>query len=216
MVQKRESRLPERVVAKIPVYLNIKIGGVTKTPAGRIVPVKMKHMVFAGPAPTGPHCSYPVHPEFTVENAEGRVTHEIRVFSDDPDANLEVGYLLLGRSGPNLGKVLCRGNGLTAECRGEILPSGDFSVPAPVTKDTPFQPCATPCGKECPAFSAGACKLHALFRFRTPGKTPFGKVDQLRTTGLNSINALKGSMEAILAESGGVLAGLPLRLRIDR
>jgi hypothetical protein len=40
-------------------------------------------------------------------------------------------------------------------------------------------------------------------------------VDQIRTTGVNSISELLGSMEAIRTEAGGSLAGIPLRLRMS-
>jgi hypothetical protein len=197
---------------KIPIYLNLKVGTVIRNAAGNWVPRKLTHLFFAGPHPTGPNLTYAAHPDFNTENASQRTAHQIQLLSDDPAVNLETGYVCFQREGADPGVVLCRGNGETAECRGVVTPEGRVEA-NPAAPLKPLEGHA--CGESCPAFAAGTCKLFGVLRFRSPGRTPIGKVDQIRTTSKNSIQELLGSMEAIKSETGGVLSGIPLRIHIE-
>jgi len=118
----------------------------------------------------------------------------VRLLFDDPELNLRASYSLFDRT---TGRPLCVGNGET--CRR--------------SSSTGIQtlPCPSPEG--CEIAQGGACKPYGRLNVR------IGEDDELgsfvfRTTGFNSIRTLATRLKYFHAVSGGLLATLPLELRL--
>ena len=169
--------------------------------------------------------------EFTltsqVQNKEGWVPHPVdaqlrkepgaklrsipvRLLFDDPDLSLRANYTMFDRA---TGRPLCVGDG--DSCK-RVTISGMQSLPCP-------SPAV------CPLAQDGNCKpygrLHVRIDIADPGQTDKGAIgagvgdDELgsfvfRTTGFNSIRTLSARLRYLFAVSGGLLAGLPLELRL--
>ncbi|KQB61307.1 phage capsid protein, partial [Acidovorax facilis] len=162
--------------------------------------------------------------EFTltsqVQNKEGWVPHPVdaqlrkepgaklrsipvRLLFDDPDLSLRANYTMFDRA---TGRPLCVGDG--ESCKRVTL-SGMQSLPCP-------SPAV------CPLAQDGNCKPYGRLHVRVEadGSTEAGTAgDELgsfvfRTTGFNSIRTLSARLRYLFAVSGGLLAGLPLELRL--
>ena len=172
--------------------------------------------------------------EFTltsqVQNKEGWVPHPVdaqlrkepgaklrsipvRLLFDDPDLSLRANYTMFDRT---TGRPLCVGDG--EHCRRVTL-SGMQTLPCP-------SPAA------CPLAQDGNCKPYGRLHVRIdsdlgraaeaeaayaarldPGADELGSF-VFRTTGFNSIRTLSARLRYLSAVSGGILAGLPLELRL--
>ena len=131
----------------------------------------------------------------------------VRLLFGDPDLSLRVKYTLFERS---TGRPLCVGDG--ESCR-RVTPSGMQSLPCPA----PYA-CALAVG--------GACKPYGRLHVRIDASGKAGcesghevGCDELgsfvfRTTGFNSIRTLLARLHYFHAVSGGLLATLPLELRL--
>ncbi|MBL7089769.1 phage capsid protein [Acidovorax sp.] len=162
--------------------------------------------------------------EFTltsqVQNKEGWVLHPVdaqlrkepgaklrsipvRLLFDDPDLSLRANYTMFDRA---TGRPLCVGDG--ESCKRVTL-SGMQSLPCP-------SPAV------CALAQDGNCKPYGRLHVRVEaeGNTEPGLAgDELgsfvfRTTGFNSIRTLSARLRYLFAVSGGLLAGLPLELRL--
>ena len=159
--------------------------------------------------------------EFTitsqVQNREGWVNHPVdellrkgasaklrsipvRLLFDDPDLSLRANYTMFDRS---TGRPLCVGDG--ESCKRMTL-SGMQSFP-----------CPAPAG--CDLAAGGNCKPYGRLHVRVDVDEDAGGVDELgsfvfRTTGFNSIRTLAARLHYLHAVSGGLLAALPLELRL--
>lgn len=165
--------------------------------------------------------------EFTltsqVQNKEGWVPHPVdaqlhkepgaklrsipvRLLFDDPDLILRANYTMFDRA---TGRPLCVGDG--ESCKRVTL-SGMQSLPCP-------SPAV------CALAQDGNCKPYGRLHVRVEaeGNTEAGiegmTGDELgsfvfRTTGFNSIRTLSARLRYLFAVSGGLLAGLPLELRL--
>ena len=170
--------------------------------------------------------------EFTltsqVQNKEGWVPHPVdaqlrkepgaklrsipvRLLFDDPDLSLRANYTMFDRA---TGRPLCVGDG--ESCKRVTL-SGMQSLPCP-------SPAV------CALAQDGHCKPYGRLHVRVdiqgkaagnlePGATTDAGSDELgsfvfRTTGFNSIRTLSARLRYLFAVSGGLLAGLPLELRL--
>ncbi|AJW45542.1 hypothetical protein TK49_13030 [Ralstonia mannitolilytica] len=117
----------------------------------------------------------------------------VTVIFDDPNLSLRAEYSLFDRQ---TGRPVCVGNGET--CR-RYTDSGLQSLP-----------CPSPNGCD---FANGGCKPYGRLNVR------IGEEDELgsfifRTTGFNSIRTLTARLRYFHAVSGGLLAALPLELRL--
>lgn len=127
----------------------------------------------------------------------------VRLLFDDPDLSLRAKYTLFERT---TGRPLCVGDG--ESCR-RVTTSGMQSLPCPAPHG-----CALAVG--------GACKPYGRLHVRIdPGDSTGNEVgcDELgsfvfRTTGFNSIRTLLARLHYFHAVSGGLLATLPLELRL--
>ena len=172
--------------------------------------------------------------EFTltsqVQNKEGWVPHPldaqlrkepgaklrsipVRLLFDDPDLSLRANYTMFDRA---TGRPLCVGDG--ESCKRVTL-SGMQSLPCP-------SPAV------CALAQDGNCKPYGRLHVRIDsggdgptgadagrGLGTVGDGDELgsfvfRTTGFNSIRTLSARLRYLFAVSGGLLAGLPLELRL--
>ncbi|OGA60744.1 MAG: phage capsid protein [Burkholderiales bacterium RIFCSPHIGHO2_01_FULL_64_960] len=162
--------------------------------------------------------------EFTltsqVQNKEGWVPHPVdaplrkepgaklrsipvRLLFDDPDLSLRANYTMFDRA---TGRPLCVGDG--ESCKRVTL-SGMQSLPCP-------SPAV------CALAQDGNCKPYGRLHVRVEadgGTEPGTAGDELgsfvfRTTGFNSIRTLSARLRYLFAVSGGLLAGLPLELRL--
>ncbi|MFD1712371.1 hypothetical protein FVQ98_19310 [Ottowia sp. GY511] len=166
--------------------------------------------------------------EFTltsqVQNQEGWVVHPmdaqlrkdpqaklrsipVRLLFDDPDLSLRAHYTMFDRA---TGRPLCVGDG--ESCKRVTL-SGMQSLPCPSPS-------------VCALAQDGHCKpygrLHVRIDAEDGGHTDAGTGatgDELssfvfRTTGFNSIRTLSARLRYLFAASGGLLAALPLELRL--
>lgn len=116
-----------------------------------------------------------------------------------PELNLRAHYTMFDRE---TGRPLCVGDG--ERCR-RVTDQGIESLP-----------CPTPAG--CPLAQDGRCKPYGRLHVRVV--SPEGDEDDglgtfvFRTTGFNSIRTLTARLAYLKAVSGGLLASLPLMLRL--
>lgn len=127
----------------------------------------------------------------------------VRLLFDDPDLSLRANYTMFDRA---TGRPLCVGDG--ESCKRVTL-SGMQSLPCP-------SPAV------CALAQDGNCKPYGRLHVRVEadgGTEPGTAGDELgsfvfRTTGFNSIRTLSARLRYLFAVSGGLLAGLPLELRL--
>lgn len=137
------------------------------------------------------------HPlDAELRGTEGRKLRAIPVWLpfNDPDLVLRANYSMFDR---RTGRPLCVGNGET--CRRSTA------------EGVQSMPCPSPEG--CALAESGGCKPYARLHVR------IGEEDELgtfvfRTTGFNSIRTLSARLHYLQAVSGGLLASLPLELRL--
>jgi hypothetical protein len=118
----------------------------------------------------------------------------IRLLFDDPDLNLRASYCMFDRAS---GRPLCVGNGET--CRRSTA------------SDVQTLPCPAPEG--CELAERGGCKPYGRMNVRIGDEDELGSFI-FRTTGFNSIRTLATRLQYFHAASGGLLASLPLELRL--
>lgn len=117
----------------------------------------------------------------------------VRLLFNDPDLNLRASYTLFDRA---TGRQICAGDGET--CRRSTL-SGIHTMP-----------CPSPDGCD---ISAGNCKPFGRLYVRLGDDDELGSF-VFRTTGYNSIRTLTARLRYFHAVSGGLLAAMPLELRL--
>ena len=112
---------------------------------------------------------------------------------DDFTMNMTSSYSWFAQS-----KLVCMGNGQTAMRRKE-----DGSEEKIICNP-----------KECTAYKEKKCKPYGRLSVILTSANRIGGVYVLRTTGWNTIRNVLSSMAFIRKEAGGVLAGLPLRMKL--
>jgi hypothetical protein len=118
----------------------------------------------------------------------------IRLLFNDPDLNLRAHYSLFDR---DTGRQLCVGNGET--CKRSTA--------------TGMQTLACPAPQSCEQAAGGRCKPYGRLHVHVGDDDELGSFI-LRTTGFNSIRTLATRMAYLAAASQGLLACLPLELRL--
>lgn len=118
----------------------------------------------------------------------------IKLLFDDPDLNMRANYTLFSRA---TGRPMCVGNGET--CRR-----------ATAEGIQTFE-CRTPDG--CELTQGSQCKPYGRLNVRVGEDDVLGTFI-LRTTGFNSIRTLLARMAYFSALTGGILASMPLELRL--
>ena len=138
---------------------------------------------------------HPLDEELRKHAPSGKLrTIPVRMLFDDPDLNLRAEYTLFDRK---TGRPLCVGDGET--CRRQT------------EEGLQNLPCPSP--DKCPLAANGACKPYGRLSIRVGDDEDLG-VFVFRTTGYNSIRTLAARLRYYQALSGGVLAALPLALKL--
>jgi len=129
---------------------------------------------------------------------------DIALLHNDPKINFPCRYALYVGA-----RCWCQGDGVAAERR---------------DKDKDGGPLETWHEEKCPCeyLSKGngskkkyTCKPHGVLSVMLLQKASLGAVYKFRTTGWNSVAQILGSMQSILEKTGGLLAGIPLKLKIQ-
>ncbi|MFZ3119987.1 MAG: hydrolase or metal-binding protein [Variovorax sp.] len=118
----------------------------------------------------------------------------VQLLFSEPSLNLRASYSLFDRGS---GRPLCVGNGET--CRRST--AGGMET----------LPCPSPAG--CKLAIEGGCKPYGRLNVRIGDDDAFGSFI-FRTTGFNSIRTLAARLQYFHSASGGMLATLPLELRL--
>lgn len=131
-----------------------------------------------------------------LRNGEGKKLRSIPVWLpfNDPNLVLRANYSMFDR---RTGRPLCVGDG--ESCRRSTA-DGVQSMPCP-SPDS------------CSVAEAGGCKPYARLHVRIGTDDDLGTF-VLRTTGFNSIRTMAARLHYLHALSGGLLASLPLELRL--
>ncbi len=117
----------------------------------------------------------------------------VRLLFNDPSLNLRADFNLFDRT---TGRPLCVGNGETCKRVGQ--------------EGIEALPCPAPGGCR---FAEGQCKPYARFNVRIGEEDETGTF-VLRTTSFNTIRTLAARLQYFQAVSGGLLACLPLELKL--
>lgn len=115
------------------------------------------------------------------------------VMFSQPNLNLRASYCFFDR---HAGRPLCNGNGVT--CR-RLTQEGITDLPCP--------------GPDTCEFAQGQCKPYGRLNVQIDQADELGTFI-FRTTGYNSIRTLTARLHYYAAVSGGLLAALPLELRL--
>jgi hypothetical protein len=118
----------------------------------------------------------------------------IRLIFNDPELNLRASYCMFDRT---CGRPICVGDGAT--CR-RATASGIQQLPCPAPE-------------ACELAQGGACKPYARMNVRIGDEDELGSFI-FRTTGFNSIRTVATRLQYFSAASAGLLASLPLELRL--
>lgn len=118
----------------------------------------------------------------------------VRLLFNDPALNLRASYCMFDRAS---GRPLCVGDGAT--CRRAT--------------GTGVQQLACPAPDACEVGQAGGCRPYGRLNVRIAEEDELGSFI-FRTTGFNSIRTLAARLQYFHAASGGVLAAMPLELRL--
>jgi hypothetical protein len=118
----------------------------------------------------------------------------VRLLFDAPELNLRASYCMFDRAS---GRPLCVGNG--ESCR-RATASGMQTLPCPAPEG-------------CELAEKGGCKPYGRMNVRIGDDDELGSFI-FRSTGFNSIRTLATRMRYLQAASGGLLAAMPLELRL--
>lgn len=114
----------------------------------------------------------------------------IRLLYNNIDLNFPTSYAMYSKS--------------KCECRGD----GEFIDSQYIQNELKCDP------KTCEHFKSKKCKPNGILSVTIDGSALIGGVYKFRTTGFNSIKNILSSMSYIQTLTGGVLAGLPLQMRL--
>ncbi len=122
----------------------------------------------------------------------------VRLLYDDPALNFPTRYAcFVGRS------LWCSGDGETA-------------IRAPATPTGPPQEVACTCERADPAYKGNdKCKMNGSLSVLIEGAGGIGGVWKFRTTSYNSIVGIMSTLAFIRQMTGGVLANIPLKLKVQ-
>ena len=177
-----------------PVIGRIAIGRVVEK-AGRRLPEKDDEFTLTSQVQN--RDGWLLHPldEALRQQAGGKLRClPVRLLFNDPSLNLRADFHLFDRT---TGRPLCVGNGETCK---RVTQDGMQSLPCP-------SPDA------CSLAKGGACKPYGRLNVIIGDDDPLGSF-VFRTTGFNSLRTLQARLRYFHAVSGGLLADIPLALRL--
>lgn len=122
----------------------------------------------------------------------------VRLLYDDPTLNFPTRYAcFVGRS------LWCSGD-------------GEVAIRAPSKPNEPPQEVACTCERADPAYKGNdKCKMNGSLSVLIEGAGGIGGVWKFRTTSYNSIVGIMSTMAFIRSMTGGVLANIPLKLKVQ-
>ncbi|ONN64975.1 hydrolase or metal-binding protein [Herbaspirillum sp. VT-16-41] len=177
-----------------PVLGRISIGKMVEK-SGRRLPEKDDQFTITSQVQT--HEGWAPHPLDAIYRkaspSEKLRTIPVSVMFSEPDLNLRASYCFFDR---HAGRPLCSGNGM--HCRRQTS-EGISSLPCP--------------GPDTCEFGQGQCKPYGRLNVQIDAADELGTFI-FRTTGYNSIRTLTARLQYYQAVSGGLLASLPLELRL--
>jgi len=215
------------IVRMLPEIGQIKIGfnaGFKQTKNGKMMPTPTKtdyFQIFRMQRNSNgtPVVDHEATNEFDSEGKPRRI--KIWLLSDDPDINFFTSYMYYFR-----GKLVCRGDGETAERR--VINKNDATVSAqfyPLSKDgTSLIKEGKPteedvkgsCNrKTCPFALNRSCKPHGILMclLRRATTVPnLGGTYKFRTSSFYTVTGMMGSLQALHDTLGGILKDIPLEL----
>jgi hypothetical protein len=177
-----------------PVLGRISIGKVVEKNGKRLPEKDDEFTITSQVQQLGGWVPHPINEELRA-NARGKLRSiPIRLIFDDPDLNLRASYCMFDR---HSGRPLCVGDG--AKCK-RVTAAGIQQLPCPAPE-------------ACDLAVGGACKPYGRMNVRIGDEDELGSFI-FRTTGFNSIRTLATRLQYFHAASGGLLASLPLELRL--
>ena len=172
----------------------IKIGflGNKRTKSGRLLPEKMDHFEI-GTLIKDEEGRVKMDKEMTELLGEDKTEMDISLCYDTPSLNFPTFYAVFTQS-----KLVCMGNGRVAWPRQE---DGERKE---ITCDR----------KQCELAKAKKCKPYGRLSVILTNANRIGGTYVFRTTSWNSIRNIISSMAFIQNQTGGILAGIPLKLKL--
>lgn len=148
-------------------------------------------------------------PDTEIMEKLGKEPKEIRIRLpfDSVDKNFFTQYMCYVGN-----KKVCSGDGENANRKGEL--SLTSSKP-PKLKQAGEEFKNITCDPDtCPAFKMGGCKVSGILSCFLTDAPDIGGVHKFRTHGWNSTSTILGALEYFSQNTGGVLQGLPLKLKL--
>lgn len=179
-----------------PIIGRIAIGKLVEKD-GRYLPEKDDAFTLTTQVQTrGGWLLHPLHKMLAAQTANGKIRSiPVTLLFDSPELNLRAAYSVFDRS---TGRPLCVGNGESAK---RITQQGVESVPCP--------------GPDLCSFAQTyPCKPFGRLNVQVDGQDDPLASFIFRTTGFNSIRTLAARLQYFQAVSGGLLASLPLSLKL--
>lgn len=205
MIKNLMPRLPERGKIKIGAK-----GQMVRSRQGTEFqpPVKLDHFRITT-LERGPDGNFLRDDDFHRRFGERPTEIPVRLLYDDPVLNFQTRYAcFVGRT------LWCSGDGETAIRLSETAPRNRQELEALQPRPHEVQ---CPCFRQEPSYQGrDKCKMNGNLSVIIEGASGLGGVWNFRTTSYNSIVGIMSSMEFIRMVTGGPLANIPLRLRIQR
>lgn len=204
---RRPTRI-RNIIPRLPERGHIKIGGLgkeqTSAKGGTYrMPVKLDHFRITT-LERGEDGNFVIDRELHDKLGLGDTPTEIpiRLLYDDPDLSFPTRYACY------VGKTLwCSGDGEMAQRRSADPTKPPLPEPLTVT---------CPCNRQDPAYKgADKCKMNGRLSAIIDGAGSVGGVWVLRTTSYNSVTGIQSSLDFLRHVTGGILANLPLVLRLQ-
>jgi hypothetical protein len=168
------------------------------------VPVKLRHFVVTTGEKNPATGNFKPDPIMQIIGAEP-TTLDVRLLFDRIEDNWVTCYSLYsGR------KCLCRGDGLNAQRRGH---KSEIIEGRPVITLTGADE-EVICGAACAHYRKD-CKPYGILACVLDKSQSVGGVYKFRTTGTRTIKSITAALAFIKSVAHGLLAGIPLRLRLD-
>lgn len=203
----QRSMMVKNLMPRLPERGRIKIGelGEKRTSKGGSewqLPIKLDHFKAVTMA-RGADGNFVIDREFHEKYGDKPTEIPIRLLYDSIELNAMTRYAsYAGKS-----TLWCAGDGETAERISER--PGQEALPQPLTV-----PCI--CHRAEPGYQGkDKCKLNLSLSFLVEGMGGVGGVWKLRSTSWNTTTGILSSMAFIRSVTGGILANIPLRLRVQ-
>lgn len=215
-------------IQRLPVTVKLAIGLGPDEKAGKNYPQKLDHFAFLTKKAAKEGASWAIDDELTAEMEQlygGKNLREIEiVFMDDTIENIfrtEYAWWSATQKicGGSLVKIASNGNAhfaMQATRRTKRAPEGEeWPGNYKYTSGDKKGKAVESCGDGCPDLEAGRCKPSGDLLFLPARKPSLGNVWKLHTTSYRSIRNIHAGLQQIRNVTGGRLAGIPIRLKVQ-